>query len=187
MESPVEMVVGVTVEVFIVAAALGVLYRIWGKVFAVPQRHNVLAFQQGVVLRGGHVERVVGPGHHWMTPKQTLLLCDMRTKPFQVQGQEALTQDGIGIRMSFGCECRIADPSTFVIGSSDAFGACYLELRQAIRAAVGEMSAEAILSGKALFSARVSELLVPKCSQLGIEMTQLEIWEAVPVGWARDG
>jgi hypothetical protein len=49
------------------------------------------------------------------------------------------------------------------------------------------MSAEAILSGKALFSARVNELLIPKCSQLGIEMTQLEIWEAVPIGWAREG
>jgi hypothetical protein len=29
----------------------------------------------------------------------------------------------------------------------------------------------------------MKELLVPKAAQLGIDMTQLEIYECVPVGW----
>ena len=62
MESPVEIAIGVAVEVFLIAAAAGVCYRIWGKVLVVPQRQDVLAFQSGVVLRGGPVEKIVGPG-----------------------------------------------------------------------------------------------------------------------------
>src|SRR5665213_2181734 len=155
MESAVEIAVGVAVEVFLIAAAVGVLYRIWGKVFAVPQRHSVLAFQSGVVLRGGEVEKVVGPGTHWMTPKRTLVLCDMRAKPFQVQGQESITQDGMGVRISLGGEYRVTDPGVFLTGSSHAFGAFNLELRQTLRTASGEMSGDAILGEKTPLVARV--------------------------------
>ena len=76
-------------------------------------------------------------------------------------------------------------PASFVTESSDAFGAFYLELRQVLRVAVGELNSSGFLSGQALLTSRTKELLVPKAVQLGIEMTQLEIYECVPVGWLR--
>jgi hypothetical protein len=59
MSNPVEIAVGITVEVFIAALAIGLLYRVWGRVFSVPQRQVVLAFQKGVVLRDGQMEKVL--------------------------------------------------------------------------------------------------------------------------------
>jgi regulator of protease activity HflC (stomatin/prohibitin superfamily) len=186
VEGPLEVAVGVAVEVVIVGVALGVLYRLWGKVFAVPLRHKVLAFQRGVVLRDGRVEKVIGAGTYWITPKRTLLVCDMRAKPFQVQGQEMLTQDGMGVRMSLGGEYRVTDPEAFVTASSDAFGTFYLELRQTLRASVAELNGEIVLNENALVIARMRELLTPKAAQLGIEMIQLEVLELVPMGWLRE-
>jgi len=185
MSNPAEIAAGVSVEILFVALAAGVLYRVWGRVFAVPQRQVVLGFQSGVILRDGNVEKVLTPGRYWITPKQTLLLCDMRPKPFQVPGQDLITSDGMGVRMSLGGEYRISEPSAFCTESSDAYSSFYLDLRQALLAAVGELNSDAILNGQALVTARVKELLIPRAAQLGIEMTQLDVWEAVPLGRLR--
>jgi regulator of protease activity HflC (stomatin/prohibitin superfamily) len=97
-----ELIAVAAVELFLLAIALGVLYRIWGAVFPLPKRQVVSAFQKGVVLRGGAVERVLAPGNYLITPRRTLVLCDVRPKPFQVPAQELLTAEGAGIRVSLG-------------------------------------------------------------------------------------
>jgi len=95
-----EIAAGTAVELFLVTVALAVLYRVYGWFFAVPKRLIVQAFQRGVVLREGLAERVLHPGAYWITPKRRLILCDIRPTPFQVQGQESLTADGLAVRIS---------------------------------------------------------------------------------------
>ncbi len=185
MSSPAEVAAGVTVEIFLAALAIGLLYRVWGNVFAVPRRQTVSPFQKGVTLREGKVEKVLEPGSYWITPKQVLLICDMRPKPFQIPGQEMTTSDGMGLRINLGGEYRIADPALFLAESSDAFGTFYLDIRQALHSAIKEFDSAAILSGQALLTSRVKELLVPRAAQLGITLTKLESWEAAPLGWLR--
>lgn len=185
MSTPAEIAVGITVEVFLAALVIGLLYRVWGRIFAVPQRQVVLPFQRGVVLQRGQVEKELSPGTYWITPKRSLLLCDMRSKPFQVPAQELLTSDGMGIRMSLGGEYRVVDPVLFLTQNSDAFGAFFLEVRHALHLAVGELNNEVVLKKRDALIPRIKELLVPRATQLGIEMTQLDVWEAVPIGWSR--
>lgn len=129
MATPLEIAAGVAVESVFVAVALAVLYRLWGWFFPVPKRRVVEAFQRGVVLREGRVERILSPGAHWIRPKQTLVVCDVRPTPFQVLGQELLTLDGMGVRVSVSGEYRVADPARFVSESSDSFASFYVELR----------------------------------------------------------
>ena len=186
MANVAEIAAGVAVELVVAAVALGVLYRMWGWFFPVPKRQTILAFQRGVLINGGQVEKVLSPGIHWITPKHTLLICDMRSKPFQVPGQELLTSDGMAVRVSLGGEYRIVDPALFVKESSDAFGAFYIELKQALHVAVSELKGEAFLAGEAQLVPRIRELLVPRGTNLGINLTLLEVFEAAPVGWLRE-
>ena len=176
---------GVAVEFVLLALALGLLYRVWGKFFAIPQRHTVLPFRLGAVFLRYRFEKALRPGTYWITPKRTLVLCDMRPKPFQLAALELLTADRMGVRMSFGGEYRVVDPAAFLAGSSDSFSAFYLEIRQAVYAAVGELNGSAFLSEQPQITARAKELLVPRAAQLGLELAQLEVWEAVPIGWLR--
>jgi len=185
MSNTAEVVAGVAVEIAFVAVAAGLLVRLWGRFFAVPQKQKVLAYQRGVVLRGDRTDKVVEPGVHWITPKQTLVLCDMRARPFQVASQELIASDGMAVRISLGGEQRIVDPAAFVRESSDGYGTFYLELRQAIRVAVGEHIGDAILGGSASLPARIRELLEPKAVHLGLEIASLDVSEAVPLGWVR--
>ncbi len=187
MESTAEIAGGVVIEAFLAAIALGVVYRLWGRILPVPTRQTVLTFQRGVQLKGGEFEKILNPGTYWMMSSRTLLICDMRPKPFQVAAQEMITANGMGVRISLSGEYRITDPARFVTESSALFDTFYLELRQALRAAVGELSDDAILNGNTPVTSRIEELLVPRAAQLGIEMNQLDIWEAVPLGWVRHG
>lgn len=185
MSSAGEIVAGTAVELVITILAAGLVYRVWGGVFAVPRRQVVPPFQCGVVLCDGVVEKVLNPGTHWVTPRRTLLLCDLRPRPFQVTAQELVTSDGMAVRIGLGGEYRIADPAAFVTGSTDAFGAVFLELREALQTAVKELSSVALLSGESTIAARIREILVPRATQLGIEVTHLQVWDAVPLGWVR--
>lgn len=186
MATPGELAAGAAVELFIVVIVFAVLYRVWGWFFPVPKRRVVEAFQRGVVLREGRIEKILAPGAHWITPKRTLVVCDIRPTPFQVSGQELLTTDGMGVRVSLLGEYRVANPGCFVTESSDAFASFYLELRQALRLAAGEMNSVGFFNAQTQLASRVRELLQPKEAQLGIEMTQLDIFEAVPIGWLRE-
>ena len=185
MATPGEIAAGAAVELFLVTIAFAVLYRVWGWFFAVPKRQIVQAFLRGVVLYGIDVERVLNHGGHWITPSRRLVLCDVRPTPYQVSAQELLTADGMGVRVSLAGEYRVVNPGLFVTESSDAFATFYLELRQTLRRSVGEMSSHDFFGGQPQLTARIKELLLPKAVQLGIEMTQLDVYEAVPVGWLR--
>lgn len=87
--------------------------------------------------------------------------------------------------MSLGGEYRILSPEIFLAESSDAFSAFYLDIRQALRVAVGEMNGENFLFEQSLIVVRLKELLVPRAAQLGIELTRLDAWEAIPIGSVR--
>lgn len=186
MEKFGQLAAGTAVELFLLALALGILYRVWGKVFAVPQRLTVLGFQRGVVLLGSQLERVVEPGRYWITPKRTLVVCDMRPKPFQVPAQALLTADKMGVRVSLAGEYRVLDPGRFVMASSDAFGSVFLELRQALLTAIAETQSEDVLQGRSGLIDRLRELVLPRASELGIELMQLNVWEAAPIGWIQE-
>jgi regulator of protease activity HflC (stomatin/prohibitin superfamily) len=186
MASPIEIAAGAAVEVVFIAIVGAVIYRVWGWFFPVPKRRVIEAFQRGVVLREGRVERILNPGAHRITPKRTLVTCDTRPTPFQIVGQELLTADRMAVRVSVSGEYRVADPARFVTESSDAFASFYLDLRPALRLAVGEVNSRDLVTMHAQPVARIRELLQPREAQLGIEMTQLEVFEAVPIGWLHE-
>ncbi len=93
--------------------------------------------------------------------------------------------DGMGIRIGLGGEYQIADVVRFVGASTNGFDAFYMDLKQALRATVAEMEGDQLLRGDGELTARLRELLEPRSAHLGVELTKLEVWEAVPIGWVR--
>src|SRR5580700_2488641 len=117
MATPIEIAAGTAVEFVFIVICGAVFYRIWGWFFPIPKRRMVEAFQSGVALRDGRVERILKPGADWITPKRTLVTCDIRPSPFQVAGQELLTADRMAVRVSVSGEYRVGDPARFVTES----------------------------------------------------------------------
>jgi regulator of protease activity HflC (stomatin/prohibitin superfamily) len=180
-----EIAAGIALELLFVVIAVAVLYRVWGWFSPVPKRQFVQAFQSGAILKDGKIEKIVGPGSYWVVPGR-LVLCDMRPVPFQVPDQELLTADNMRIRVGVAGEYRITDPTSFISQSSDSFAKFYLELRQALRMAISETMSENLFPGQGQLTSRIKELLQPHEAQLGIQLTQLNVYEAIPLGWLRE-
>jgi regulator of protease activity HflC (stomatin/prohibitin superfamily) len=180
-----EIAAGAAVELFFVVVAGAVLYRVAGWFTPVPKRHLVQAFQNAVLLQNGKAPKVVGPGAYWVVPGR-IILCDMRPTPFQVPSQELLTADNMRVRVILGGEYRVMDPAQFITGNSDTFASFFLELRQALPIAAREMSSDSLFGSQGLLTARLKELLLPSEARLGLQVTQLNVYETVPIGWLRE-
>ncbi|MEK6397831.1 MAG: SPFH domain-containing protein [Terriglobus sp.] len=183
MTNTFDVLAGVAVELALIVLAGTVLQRILGKLSFVPARMKLLPFNRGVVLRGDAVVKVVEPGYHWVTPSQSLVPVDMRTKPFQVSARELMTADDGVIRAAFGGEYKVVDPQLYVTQSSDAFGALYVALEKVIPSASLDFPTEEILNSPTLFAERIVELIEPRAAQYGLRVTALEVSNAISLGW----
>ena len=176
-----QYVLGTAVEIVILSLALGVFYKMWGIVLGMPQRQKVLSFQEGIVMYGGDVERVLRAGNYWISSRKLVVLCDMRPRPFEVPVQYLNSAEGQLFRLSLSGEYRVVDSTSFVTTSSDAFGALFIEIKHALRLAAAEMNSDQILGEQGALAGRAKELVVPRSSQLGLELTQLSLWEIFPL------
>jgi hypothetical protein len=140
VESTAEIAIGVAVELVLAAIVLSVLFLLFVRIFGGPKRGRVLPFQAGVILDGQRVIRTAGPGSHWIGLGRTLVVCDIRPKPFHIAGVDCVSGDGLAVRVSLGGEYRVGDPAKFISESADAFGAFYLEMRHSLNTAISEMT-----------------------------------------------
>ncbi len=178
-----ELLLDFAVEVAIFALAATVMRRFYTHLSFLPHRVNLLPFNRGVILNGDTVEKVVEPGHRWIAPGRTLVPVDIRPKPFQVPAREVITADQGGVRLTFGGEYKISDPSAYVRESSDPFGTLFLALERVIPSAGSEFDMQTLLAAPSLLADRVQELSEPRAAQLGITIVALEVSSVVALGW----
>ena len=176
-----EFLAGAAVEVVIFGIAGALLYRLWHRVPFLPQRTHLLPFHRGVLFQGEKLVRVVEPGKHWVMPKQTLTPIDIRPKPLQIAPHDLIAQDGRAIRIALGGEFRVVDPALYLSGNANSTGAFFVALEQALPLAISEYTSEAILHDPSVIASRIRERMEPRCAQLGLALTMLDVHSVLPL------
>jgi hypothetical protein len=182
LDSIPEIVAGVAVEVVVFGIAASVLYRFLSGRFLIPKREIVLPNQRGVIVQGESIVRVAEPGTCWIRPKQHIIVCDMRPRPLQMAGLEIICGNAGIVRLSLSGRYQIADAAAFYIGSANAGDAIFVELRRSIAAAARQQSSSMIVAAPEAFASRIREAAAPAAARLGLEITELDIWDALFVG-----
>jgi regulator of protease activity HflC (stomatin/prohibitin superfamily) len=73
-------------------------------------------FERGVILRWGRLERVIGPGLHFVTPvSRKLTRVDLRTKTIDIPAQEVLTKDNVPVKIDAVIYVQVEDAAKSVI------------------------------------------------------------------------
>jgi hypothetical protein len=182
LDSIPEIVAGVAVEVAVFGIAVGVLYRFCSGRFLVPKREIVLPNQRGVIVQGEKIVRVAEPGTCWIRPRQHIIVCDMRPRPLQMAGLEIICGNAGIVRLSLSGSYKVADAATYYIGSANAGDAIFVELRRSIAAAARQQSSSAIVTAPEAFAQRIRAAAAPAAARLGLEISELDIWDALFVG-----
>jgi hypothetical protein len=170
--------------VFLLVLLAIVLSRVLtGRVF--PKREIILPNQRGVLVKNDEVVRVAGPGVCWVQPRQRLVLIDARPKPLQMTGVEVLGSDQAVVRLSLSAEYKVSDAAVNYTSSANASDALFVQLRRAINLAARQLSGSALAASPEQFSSRVFRDLAEPAARLGLEIVQMDIYEAVPLGFLR--
>jgi SPFH domain / Band 7 family len=176
-----DAVIGALVEMAFALIMGGVIYRFICVPLGLPKQHKVLPFQRGVLMKGEKVDRILEPGTHWISPKRTFFLCDVRPKAFQLNSQDVRFADGRWVRVSLRGETRIVDAAPYVTSSSDSLSMLYVELRRLLSEAAGMQLLHHGAGDGSILTAKLRELLGQEAARLGMAVVSLDVWEMIPL------
>jgi regulator of protease activity HflC (stomatin/prohibitin superfamily) len=153
----------------IIVVALGVVAYI---VFRQKFRRTVVhEWNWGLHYRNGKFQGVLPPGaYRWFLPGNEIVMLDNRRQVVTIPGQEVLTQDNAGIKLSLIVEYRIEDPSAAMREVQHLTEYLYSLVQVAVREAIGKRELDEILGGRTDVADEVFETIATPMKPLGVEV-----------------
>ena len=134
---------------------------------AIPVRH--LGFLE--VDGEGTAELDAGV-HAWWKYNRSLKIkqVDLRLQNMEVNGQEILTKDRVGLRVNLSATWQVADAKRVSEELADHADYLYRELQLALRAVVSTQTLDELLADKNKLNAQILEIVVSKVAEYGINL-----------------
>ena len=122
-----------------------------------------------------------GPGLVWIIPiVQAGTKVDMREQYFDVPPQRNITRDNAGVDVDFVVYLRVMDPERTVLEVRDYLGAARQLATTTLRAVVGEMNLDEVLSRRDDINDQMQVKLDEVTNRWGVKVTAVEIREIEP-------
>lgn len=122
-----------------------------------------------------------GPGLVWIIPIiQAGNKVDMREQYFDVPPQRNITRDNAGVDVDFVVYLRVMDPERTVLEVRDYLGAARQLATTTLRAVVGEMALDEVLSRRDDINDQMQVKLDEVTNRWGVKVTAVEIREIEP-------
>jgi len=137
----------------------------------------------GLVYRHGRYKSQVGPGlHHTWKPGASWEIFDLRRIFLTVPGQELLSNDNVGLRVSLSVAYEIKNAVAAAQKVESYQAALYTLVQTALRSAVGKLKIDELLDkrddlGKTILSAAEAE-----ADAIGIRLVAVEIKDVMFAG-----
>lgn len=161
-----------------IAAVVIVVFLVWRRRH---RRVTIYEWQWGLLYRNGRFQRLLEPGvHHFFVPMHYWMTLDRRVESLVVSGQEVLTKDGLGIKLSVVLEYRILDPRLLIqeVPLNDVTNLeLYLHplVQVPLRAAVAGSSMDDLISNRDSIAEGTKSAVVSRVEKIGVEVISVAI------------
>jgi regulator of protease activity HflC (stomatin/prohibitin superfamily) len=136
----------------------------------------ILQFQKGLLYENGIFQRVLEPGAYWLyRPSSTVTLIDTRVASVTIAGQEIITADNVGLKLSLLVSYQVVDPATAVHSVQAWYTEIYTLAQLAARDVLSTMKVDEIINSKGALAESLLALVKPKAQVLGVDVTQVQI------------
>lgn len=140
------------------------------------KRVTVFEFEVGVRYRNGRAAGTLGPGGHWIVPMFTSVTkVDMRQAFLAVPGQEVLTADGVGLKLTVVGRYQVVDAERALHAVAGYRDALYTQIQLAVREIVGTSPVDAVLEGRLGIGKQLAEIVGPKAAEYGVAVSEVEV------------
>jgi len=139
---------------------------------------TIQEYERGVLFERGNPARLLAPGRHRHRRIGTRVeRLDLRPVVVRVSGQEALTSDGISIKLGATLTYRIVDPLVWVAGAQDGQTEerIYLDVQLALRDAVMGIDAAQLLTSRTQLTRDFAPLSPEAQAAYGVEVVDANI------------
>jgi regulator of protease activity HflC (stomatin/prohibitin superfamily) len=135
-------------------------------------------WQWGLLYRDGKLQQPLATGPHWLfKPRDRVAFFDRRRTLAYILGQEVLTSDSIGIKLSLVAEYRIVDAVKMVTAVADHREQVHIALQTALRQAVAGRTLDVLLAGRGDIAGEARTAAASGLEAIGL---------AVDGAWLRD-
>jgi len=170
----------ILISVFVIACVACIAWQRWVTTVVIQQHEASLLYRHGQLVgplaAGRH--RIFGSGHE-------VKRFDRRRVDFQVGGQEFLTADKAGIKVSAVVEYRIVGPVTFIEVAADPLKLLYNAVQIALRDAIGGQELDSIIDRKTDLSATLVAQVRPIAERLGLSLDAVHVKDIIVNGELR--
>ncbi len=136
----------------------------------------IFEYERGLLFKQGKFERVLKPGlHRYSRFNQTVQKVGVRSRMVTLPGQEVLSADNVGIKVSMVCQYKVDDPYRAFIAVENYAQALYAELQVGLRNLVGETPIEEFLTKRAEVGEALLERTQTKASAYGILLESVAV------------
>ncbi len=138
--------------------------------FLVPEGYAGLLYHKGKFLK------VLGAGRHIRWGRHfTLGAQDLRKAALLVAGQEVLTADNVGLKISLHVTYQVTDPAKAAHDTQNWQGDLYNGAQLALRSVVSGVAVEALLNQRLELGAQLLARVQPEAAKIGINVLAVEV------------
>ncbi|MEM8502810.1 MAG: slipin family protein [Cyanobacteria bacterium P01_D01_bin.1] len=152
-------------------------------------RITVFEYERGLEYIKGRFRRELPPGQYWITPffgSRAIRKVDVRLQYVSIPGQEILTADGVGLKVSMTVVYEVVNPAVAVNQVLEYPTALYRTVQDGLREVVGEIAMEDLLMNRNVLGQRILERAAPAIAPIGLRLTQVSIKDLMLPGKLRD-
>lgn len=136
----------------------------------------IYEYETGLKYSRGHFAGLMTAGQYWYFPWfTTISKIDIRPRSISIPGQEVLSSDSVGIKVSLAVQFQVVDAAKATNKSQDYQVALYQELQVALRSIVGSKTIDEILEQKDQMGSTLKNMVETKCHELGIQLQSVSI------------
>jgi regulator of protease activity HflC (stomatin/prohibitin superfamily) len=150
-----------------------VVWCVWKKLI---QKVVVTEFQKGLLYHNGVFKQVLEPGaYRILRCWQTVTLVDARKASVTIAGQEIITADNVGLKLSLLLGYQIVDPAKAINTIQSWYTELYAVAQLVSRDVLSGLKVDEILEKRISLGDQLLELVKPKAQDLGIEVHMVQI------------
>lgn len=147
------------------------------------RRVIVHEYEAALLYRRGAFLRRVGPGAYLASFRgREVVVVDLRRRIATVAGQEVLTQEGVGLKVSLAASWEVADPLLALHRTASHEEALHVAVQLALRATIGGMRIEDLLAQRGEIGGRLLEVVGPQAEAIGLRVHALSVKDVMLPG-----
>jgi len=140
------------------------------RAFLVPEGYAGLLYHKGKFAKVLSTGRHIRWGRHFTLDAQ-----DLRKAALLVAGQEVLTADNVGLKLSLLVTYQVTDPAKAAHETQNWQGDVYNFAQLALRSVVSGVAVEALLNQRIAIGAQLLARVQPEAAKIGINVLAVEV------------